>query len=140
MVRRTSELVGQDSQDQQDECLFLNPVDLVNRVKKGPLMHVKLFFTLLLAFAIQSTCTAGDWNNVQSWVYLLTNYKDDKLDELKKSDVDLAVIDLRATEGAHTSPAKKSNRSKHLEKLSSLTSKSGRSKNIGLNGRTSQKT
>ena len=34
------------------------------------------------------------WNDVQSWVYQLCNYKDGKLDEIADSNFDLAVIDL----------------------------------------------
>lgn len=35
-----------------------------------------------------------NWNNVKSWVYQLTNYKDGKLDEIANAHFDLAVIDL----------------------------------------------
>ena len=34
------------------------------------------------------------WDNVGSWVYQLCDYKNSKLDEIRESDFDLAVIDL----------------------------------------------
>jgi cysteinyl-tRNA synthetase len=43
---------------------------------------------------IQRPCSSAEWTGVRSWVYQLTSYKDDKLEELIGSDFDLAVIDL----------------------------------------------
>ena len=40
-----------------------------------------------------------DWNAVKSWVYQLTDYRDNRLDEITKASFDLAVIDL-ARDGA----------------------------------------
>lgn len=37
---------------------------------------------------------ARDFNSVRSWVYQLTNYKDNSLDEIANAGYDLAVIDL----------------------------------------------
>ncbi|MCP5537687.1 MAG: endo alpha-1,4 polygalactosaminidase [Akkermansiaceae bacterium] len=48
--------------------------------------------------ALASTSVAGgaerNWHDVKSWVYQLTNYKDQKLDQIAKAQFDLAVIDL----------------------------------------------
>lgn len=35
-----------------------------------------------------------DWNKIKTWVYQLTDYKDEKLEEMAGSGFDLAVIDL----------------------------------------------
>ena len=54
---------------------------------------------LLAALVFNLLCPAGkgavkNWNEVQSWVYQLCNYKDGKLDEIARAKFDLAVIDL----------------------------------------------
>ena len=35
-----------------------------------------------------------DWGTVKSWVYQLTKYRDNRLDEIANAGFDLAVIDL----------------------------------------------
>lgn len=63
--------------------------------------------TYLLVLAVTSVIGWGtvaqsaerDWKEVKSWVYQLTNYRDNRLDEIAKASFDLAVIDL-ARDGA----------------------------------------
>lgn len=38
--------------------------------------------------------TTAPWGNVSSWVYQLTNYQDDQLDQIANSNFQLAVVDL----------------------------------------------
>ncbi len=53
---------------------------------------------LLVAWGGISTASAGNaernWDNVKTWVYQLTEYKEGKLDEIGSAGFDLAVIDL----------------------------------------------
>lgn len=53
-----------------------------------------------LTISSQVIATERDWNSVQSWVYQLCNYKDDKLDEIAENSFDLAVIDLARDGGS----------------------------------------
>ena len=51
----------------------------------------------MIASLMVSSATLGaekKWNEVESWVYQLCNYKGDKLEQIAESDFDLAVIDL----------------------------------------------
>jgi len=48
----------------------------------------------ILTFSTLATGEKMSWDSVQSWVYQLCNYTDGRLDEIAKSDFDLAVIDL----------------------------------------------
>lgn len=61
--------------------------------------EVALRHLLLIVITGMSLCSAAsaenrDWVSVQSWVYQLCNYKDNRLDEMTASPFDLAVIDL----------------------------------------------
>ena len=47
-----------------------------------------------LIACLQQPCWSHDWNGVRSWVYQLTNYKNDRLAEIIESDFDLAVVDI----------------------------------------------
>lgn len=58
--------------------------------------------TLMVALICLSTCltvTGREWADVKNWLYQLCNYKDNRLEEIRKSDFDLVVIDL-ARDGA----------------------------------------
>lgn len=48
------------------------------------------------SLALSSTALTAErkWSEVKSWVYQLSDYKGDRLDEIVESDFDLAVIDL----------------------------------------------
>jgi cysteinyl-tRNA synthetase len=54
----------------------------------------------IAVFGSVSRCEADAWNETDSWVYQLTNYKDDTLVEIAESDFDLAVIDLSRNGGS----------------------------------------
>ena len=59
---------------------------------KNILTLVVVCFTLFLtSMAVNAE---RSWNDVQSWVYQLTNYEKDKLNEIADAPFDLAVIDL----------------------------------------------
>src|SRR5690242_13526 len=56
-----------------------------------------LLMAIWLMLCGSSTSAAGagkDFNSVKSWVYQLTKYKNDKLDEIAGAGFDLAVVDL----------------------------------------------
>lgn len=54
-----------------------------------------LGLVLLLSSGTNASASASrEWTGVKSWVYQLTNYKDNKLDEIAGAGFDLAVIDL----------------------------------------------
>ncbi len=59
-----------------------------------------LLWVLCFSTLFQQPRPAKDWLNVDSWVYQLTNYKDDKLTEIADSEFDLAVIDLARDGGS----------------------------------------
>jgi len=47
-----------------------------------------------LVLSLAADGAEKSWNDIQSWVYQLCNYKDNKLDEIANARFDLAVIDL----------------------------------------------
>jgi cysteinyl-tRNA synthetase len=49
---------------------------------------------LALGALTASGAPTRNWNDVKSWVYQLTNYRDGKLDEIAGAGFDLAVVDL----------------------------------------------
>lgn len=53
-----------------------------------------LISMLCLALISHSAYADEKWDGVKSWVYQLTEYTDDKLDEITAVDFDLVVIDL----------------------------------------------
>lgn len=53
-----------------------------------------LVATTCFIIVSSSACADEKWKEVNSWVYQLTNYQDDKLDQITAADFDLAVIDL----------------------------------------------
>lgn len=56
--------------------------------------------TAWLALSLSAVAAQRDWNTVQSWVYQLCNYRNDRLDDIEKSVFDLAVIDLSRDGGS----------------------------------------
>ena len=48
----------------------------------------------LLLLAASPVLAERDWGTVKSWVYQLTKYRDNRLDEIANAGFDLAVIDL----------------------------------------------
>jgi cysteinyl-tRNA synthetase len=56
--------------------------------------HSLFAAALVLLIAAPSARAARDFNDVKSWVYQLTHYKDNNLDEIANAGFDLAVIDL----------------------------------------------
>lgn len=65
------------------------------------MMKIALLF-IFTGFLFSTCCDAGarDWMAVHRWVYQLTDYKEDKLDEIAAATFDLAVIDLARDGGS----------------------------------------
>ncbi len=63
---------------------------------------LRLFLPLAISLACAESLSAidRDWSGVKSWVYQLTDYTDDKLDEIAASNFDLAVVDLARDGGS----------------------------------------
>lgn len=62
----------------------------------------RIFFIATICFACTPVTASADekWDEVKSWVYQLTDYSDDKLDEIAGANFDLAVIDLARNGGS----------------------------------------
>ncbi|MCF6312445.1 MAG: endo alpha-1,4 polygalactosaminidase [Verrucomicrobiales bacterium] len=60
-----------------------------------PFLTRLFLISSILLLNLPSSAFAGEkWQDVKSWVYQLTDYTDDKLDEIADAPFDLAVIDL----------------------------------------------
>lgn len=55
-----------------------------------------ILLTVIASMSLSAVASAenGDWSSVQSWVYQLSNYRSDNLQEIAESPFNLAVIDL----------------------------------------------
>lgn len=62
--------------------------------------RIILFATICVICSSAFSKAKRDWSSVQSWVYQLCDYKDNKLDGIVATDFDLAVIDLSRDGGA----------------------------------------
>ncbi len=92
-----------------------------------------LAFLLLTAFPAWAD---RDWPRVKSWVYQLTKYQDNHLDQIANAGFDLAVIDLsRDGKDDFFTRMTKSKRLNRRELSSSLISRSEPSKTTGPSGR-----
>lgn len=58
-----------------------------------------LIIIALLNMSLQAFGFERDWNAVQTWVYQLENYTNDRLNEIAQSKFDLVVIDLSSDGG-----------------------------------------
>ena len=68
--------------------------------KQMIMLRVLCFGIVVWACATPSASLAAEWEEIQSWVYQLTNYREGKLDHLKDTDFDLVVIDLARDGGS----------------------------------------
>lgn len=67
-----------------------------------PFLNRLFLISSIFLINIPCSAVAGEkWQNVKSWVYQLTDYTDDKLDEIAAAPFDLAVIDLARDGNAH---------------------------------------
>ena len=57
-------------------------------------LRAAIIFMACLLLASPAAFAQRDWNNLENWVYQLSDYTNNKLDEIAESDFDLAVVDL----------------------------------------------